>query len=183
MYKCCFLACFCWIISIYIIQFLHAGRISLTPLRARHWTLQKLLWRKIVSLMSACSGRNYNFRCIKLMLFFGVFLRESGRTAAKSRTSLSTNSGKATKRLGRLVPNLSHMCKFIWKWICRYTPNKLPLETQGRHLGGFKRSTIQKYGEAVRLAQTLVHVCGFIWKWTNTSRPSIPQGAFRGGGG
>ena len=28
------------------------------------------------------------------MLFFGVFLRESARTAAKSRTNLSTNSGK-----------------------------------------------------------------------------------------
>ena len=32
------------------------------------------------------------------MLFFGVFLRESARTAAKSRTNLSTNSGKATKQ-------------------------------------------------------------------------------------
>ena len=63
------------------------------------------------------------------MLFFGVFLRESARTAAKSRTNLSTNSGKATKRLGRLAPNLAHMCKFIWEWI--YTPSKLPLETHG----------------------------------------------------
>ena len=32
------------------------------------------------------------------MLFFGVFLRESSRTAAKSRINLSTNSGKATKQ-------------------------------------------------------------------------------------
>ena len=35
------------------------------------------------------------------MLFFG----ESARTAAKSRTNLSTNSGKTTKRLGQLAPN------------------------------------------------------------------------------
>ena len=43
------------------------------------------------------------------MLFFGVFSRESARTAAKSRTNMSTISGKAIKRLGRLAPNLAHM--------------------------------------------------------------------------
>ena len=50
-----------------------------------------------------------------------------------------------------------------------YTPNKLPLETQGGHLGGLGVN-IQKSGEAVnrldRLAPTLVHVCEFIWEWT-----------------
>ena len=55
------------------------------------------------------------------MLFFGVFLREFvrvfARTASKSRTNLSTNAEKATKRLGRLAPNLTHMCKFIWELI------------------------------------------------------------------
>ena len=43
-----------------------------------------------------------------------------------------------------------------------YTPNKLPLETQGGTWGG-------GFGEAVkrldRLAQTLVHVGGLIWEW------------------
>ena len=63
-------------IYIYIIQFLHADRISLTPPRSRHWTLRKLLWRKIVALMSACSGRNYNFRCINVV-FWRVFARDS----------------------------------------------------------------------------------------------------------
>ena len=58
---------------IYIIQFLHADSISLTPPRARHPTLWKLLWRKLVTLLSACSGRNYNFRCINVV--FCVFLR------------------------------------------------------------------------------------------------------------
>ena len=60
-----------------------------------------------------------------------------------------------------------------------YTPNKLPLETQGGHLGGFRGSTIQKYWEAVRLAPTLVHVCGFIWEWTQVKYNSplnIPGG-------
>ena len=66
------------------------------------------------------------------MLFFGVFLRESARTAAKSRTNLGTKSGKATKRLGRLVSNLGDMCKFIWEWI--YAKQIAPRGTRG-HLG------------------------------------------------
>ena len=66
-----------------------------------------------------------------------------------------------------------------------YTPNKLPLETKGGHLGGFRGS--KKSGEAVkqlhRLAPNLVHVGGFVWEWTyrlNTIRPTIPQGHFGG---
>ena len=71
------------------------------------------------------------------MLFFGVFLRESARTAAKSRTKLSINSGKATKRLGRLAPNLAHICTFTWEWI--YVKEIAPQDT----MGGFRGSTIQ----------------------------------------
>ena len=67
------------------------------------------------------------------MLFFGVFLRKSARTEAKSRTNLSTNSGKATNRLGRLAPNLVHMCKFILEWI--YAKQIALRDTRG-HLGG-----------------------------------------------
>ena len=67
------------------------------------------------------------------MLFFGVFLRESARTAVKNRTNLSTNSGKATKRLGRLAPNLDTCANSYGNG---YTPNKLPLETQGWFWGG-----------------------------------------------
>ena len=58
--------------SIYIIQFLHADSISLTPPRARHLTLRKLLWRKVATLLYAFSGRNYNFRCINVV-FWRVF--------------------------------------------------------------------------------------------------------------
>ena len=57
-------------------------------------------------------------------------------------------------------------------------------------LGGVLGGQTFKSGEAVkhldRLAPTLVHVCRFIWEWAsrlNTSHPSIPQGACRGGGG
>ena len=67
------------------------------------------------------------------MLFFGVFLRESARKAAKSRTNFSTNSGKAIKRLGRLAPNVAHMCKFIREWI--YAKQIAPRDNRG-HLGG-----------------------------------------------
>ena len=63
-------------LSIYIIQLLHADSISLTPPRARHQTLRTLLWRKLVTLMSACSGRNYNFRRINVV-FWRVFARDS----------------------------------------------------------------------------------------------------------
>ncbi len=80
------------------------------------------------------------------MLFFGVFLCETARTAVKSRTNRSTNSGKATKRLDGLAQNLAHMCRFIWKWI--YAKQIALRDTMG-HLGGFRGSTIQKSWEAV----------------------------------
>ena len=101
--------------SIYIIQSLHAGTISLTPPRACHRTLRKFLWRKLVTFMSACSCRNYDFRC--KISFFGTFLHESARTAAKWRTNLPFRGGggvrvsqiqkswEAVKRLDRLAPN------------------------------------------------------------------------------
>ena len=69
------------------------------------------------------------------ILFFGVFLRESARTAAKRRTNLSTNSGKATKPLktaGLYGTKFGTNVQInLGTWI--NTPNKLPLglETQG----------------------------------------------------
>ena len=129
--------------------------------------------------MSACSGWNYNFRCINV-----VFLRESARAAAKSRTNLSTNLGKATKRVGRLAPNLAHMCKFILEWI--YTPNKqiaprnTSLGTWG-HLGGQQFKSLGKLSDWHQLGFTSADSSGNVHR-LNTSRPSIPQGAFRGGG-
>ena len=116
--------------------------------------------------------------------FWRVFACESARTAAKSRTNLSTNSGKAIKLPGRLAPNLAHMCKFIWEWI--YAKQIAPRDTRG-HLGGggFRGSTIQNMGmlsDWHQLCFTSADSSGNGHR-LNTSRPSIPQGAFGGGGG
>ena len=81
------------------------------------------------------------------MLFYGVFLRETARTAAKSRTNLRTNSGKATKRLDRLAPNLAHMCRFIWEWI--YAKQIAPRYTRWC-IEWVRGSNIQKSWEAVK---------------------------------
>ena len=104
-----------WLISMYIIQSLHAGTLPLTPPRARHGTLRKLLWRKIVSLLSACSGRNYNLRCINVA-FWRFFLRELAHTTAKNRTNISSHRRSCRKPLDRSGPNLTHVCTFIWEW-------------------------------------------------------------------
>ena len=115
------------------------------------------------------------------MLFFGVFLRESARTAAKRWTNLSTNSGKASNRLGRLAPNLVHLCKFIWEWI--YAKQIAPRDTRG-HLGGFRGSTIQNMGKLSdwhRLWFTSADSFGN-GRRLNTCRPSIPRGIGGGGG-
>ncbi len=196
--------------------------------------------------MSACSGRNYNFRCIDVV-FLACFC-----------ASQRVRRRKAELILAQIREKLSNSWADwhqIWHTCANsygngYTTNKLPLETQGWHLGDFRGSTIQTYGEAVRLTPTLVHVCGTAgpigtnfgthlqnhlgldirqtncssrhkggtWGvlgvniqksgkavsngWTdwhqlwftsadssgnghrlNTSRPSIPKGTFRGGGG
>ena len=52
---------------------------SLTPSRARHPMLRKLLWRKLVTLLSACSGRNSNFRCINVVFLACFCARQRAR--------------------------------------------------------------------------------------------------------
>ena len=110
-----------------------------------------------------------------------MFLRESARTAAKSRTNLSTNSGKATKRLGRLAPNLAHMSKFIWEWI--YAKQIAPRDTRGRLgvLGGQQFKSLGKLSDWHQLWFTSADSSGNGHR-LNTSRPSIPQGGIGGGG-
>ena len=116
------------------------------------------------------------------MLFFGVFLRESARTAAKSRTNFTTNSGKATKQLGRLEPNLAYMCKFIWEWI--YAKQIAPRDTRGGGhlgvLGGQQFKSLGKLSDWYQLWFTSADSSGNGYR-LNTSRPSIPQVAFREG--
>ena len=86
---------------------------------------------KKVSDVEACSGRNYNFRCINVG--FWRVLRETALTAAKSRTNLSTNSGKLSNGWADWN-KIWHTCADSSGNV--YTPNKLPLETQGA-LGDF----------------------------------------------
>ncbi len=96
-------------------------------------------------------------------------------------------SGKSTKRLDRLAPNLIHVCGFIWEWT--QAKNNQPLDTPGGHLGGgVQGSNIQKYGKSTklldRLAPNLVHVCGFIWEQTqakNNQPLDTPGGGILGG--
>ena len=98
----------------------------------------------------------------------------------KSRTNLSTNSGKATKRLGRLAPNLAHMCKFIWDWI--YAKQIAPRDTRGA-LEGFRGQQFKSMGKLSDWHQlwfTSADSSGNGHR-LNTSRPSIPRGAFWGG--
>ena len=104
------------------------------------------------------------------MLLFGVFLRESALTAAKSGTNLSTKSGKPTKRLGRLAPNLAHLCKFIWEWI--YAKEIVPRDTRGSlgGLGGQQFKTIGKLSDWHRLWFTSADSSGNGHR-LNTSRP------------
>ena len=66
-----------------------------------------------------------------------------------------------------------------------YTPNKLPIETQGGHLGVLGGPTIQQSGEAVRLVPTLIHVCGFICERTYAKykSPHNTPGGISGVGG
>ena len=116
------------------------------------------------------------------MVFFGVFLRESARTAAKSRTNISTNSEKATKRLSRLAPNVAHkkMCKFMWEWI--YVKQIAPRDTR-RHLGVLEGQQFKSLGKLSDWHQ--------LWFTSadssvnghrlNTSRHSIPRGHLGGG--
>ena len=53
-------------------------------------------------------------------------------------------SGKSTKWLDQLVPNLVHVCYFIWEW--KKAKNNLPLEIPGGHFWGFKGSNIKGLG-------------------------------------
>ena len=114
-----------------------------------------------------------------------MFFFESARTAAKSRTNLSTNSGKATKRQGRLAPNLAHICKCMGMDI-RQT-NCLSRHKGGGHLGrggleGQQFKSLGKQSDWHQLWFTSADSPGNGHR-LNTSRPSIPQGALGGGGG
>ena len=128
--------------------------------------------------MSACSGRNYNFRCINVV--FGVFLRETARPVAKSRTSLAQIKEK--------LPNLAHMCRFIWEWI--YAKQIALRGTGGTWGGGGLGGQTFKSQGKLSNGWTDWHQLWFTSADSsgnghrlNTSHTSITHGACRGGGG
>ena len=116
------------------------------------------------------------------MLFFGVFLRERARPVAKSRTNLA--------HIREKLPNCWADWHQIWRTCANsygngYTPNKLPLETQGGHLGvlgGKQFKRMGKLSDWHQLWFTSTDSSGNGDR-LNTSRPSIPQRALGGGGG
>ena len=67
-----------FLVSIYIIQFLYVGRMSLTPPRARPLNATKIAVKKVSDVDVCMFGpeRNYNFRCINVV-FWRVFARVS----------------------------------------------------------------------------------------------------------
>ena len=94
-------------------------------------------------------------------------------------------SGEAVKWLDRLAPNLAHICRSIWEWI--YAKQIAPRDKRG-HLGGFRGQTLKSLGKLSN-GWTDWHQLWFTSADSsgnghrlNPSRPSIPQGAFRGGG-
>ena len=113
------------------------------------------------------------------MLFFGVFLRESARTAGKTELTLA--------QIREKLPNGLTDWHQIWHTCANsygngYTPNKLPLETQGVVLGGQQVKSLGKLSDWHQLWFMSADSSGNGHR-LNTSHPSISQVAFRGGGG
>ena len=122
---------------------------------------------------------NYIFRCYILACFCAsqrVLRRNAELTLARIRVKLPNGWAEWHQ--------IWHTCKFIWKWV--YTPNKLPLETQGGTwgggLGGQQLKSLGKLSDWHQLWFTSADSSGNEHR-LNASRPSINQGAFRGGGG
>ena len=107
------------------------------------------------------------------------FLRESARTAAKSRTNVSTNSGKATKRLGTKFDThvQIHMGMDIRQTNC---PSRHKGGTWGV-LGGQQFKSLGKLSDWYQLWFTSADSSGNGHIRLNTSRLLIPRVAFQGG--
>ena len=82
----------------------------------------------------------------------------------------------------RQIWHTAHMCKFIWEWI--YAKQIAPRDTRGDLgvLGGQHFKSLGKLSDWHQLWFTSADSSGNGHR-LNTSRPSIHQVAFRGGGG
>ena len=116
------------------------------------------------------------------MLVFGVFLRVSQRIQRrKAELTLA--------QIREMLPNGWADWHKIWHTCANsygngYTPNKLPLDSQGgtwQVLGGQQFKSLGKLSDCPQLWFTSADSSGNGHR-LNTSRPSIPQGALGGGG-
>ena len=94
---------------------------------------------------------------------------------------------EAVKRLDRLASNLAHMCRFICEWI--YAKQIALRDSRGGHLWVLVGQTFKSL-EKLSNGWTDWHQLWFTSADSsgnglrlNTSRPTIPQGAFGGLGG
>ena len=130
--------------------------------------------------MSACSGRNYNFRCIKFNGFFSsqrVQRRKAELTLAQIREKLP--NGRADWH------QIWHTFANVWEWI--YAKQIASRDTRGGGtwgggLEGQQFKSLGKLSDWHQLWFTSADSPGNGHR-LNTSRPSIPQGALGGGGG
>ena len=95
-------------------------------------------------------------------------------------------SGEDVERLVRLASNLVHKCRFIWEWL--FAKQIAMRDTRG-NLGVLGGQTFKSQGKLSngwtdwhQLCFTSADSSGNGHR-LNTSPPSIPQGACRGGGG
>ena len=92
-------------------------------------------------------------------------------------------SVEAVKQLDRVATNLAHMCRFIWEWI--YAKQIATRDTRGALgvLGGQTFKSLEKLSNGLtdwhQLWFTSADSSGNGHR-LNTSRPTIPQGAFGG---
>ncbi len=70
----------------------------------RLWSDRDQIWHTHADSPRKGSGKNKNLPCVTQGEFGGF------------RGPEIQKSGKTTKRMDRLVPNLAHMCGFIWEW-------------------------------------------------------------------
>ena len=98
------------------------------------------------------------------MLFFGMFCTSQRAQRRKAELTLA-KFGKSYQTAGPIGTKFGTHMQIHMGTDTRQTncPSRHKGGTWG---GGFRGSTIQTYGEAVRFAPTLVHVCGFVWEWT-----------------
>ena len=98
------------------------------------------------------------------MLFFGVFLRESARTAAKSRTILSSHRQSCRKPLNRSGPKLTHACRFILEYRPTSAKKLTSLDTVviWRGLGGHTFKNVGKMPNSWTDRDQLWHACAYL---------------------